>query len=87
MMTPLGRARSVVGTERSATRGLERNYRLLRGIEEARARKQKSFKTNPIVPSFPNGAARCAFARSGAQRAPDAKSEECRIFSRGEPVR
>jgi paraquat-inducible protein A len=38
-------------------------------IGEALSRNSESFKTKPIIPSLPNTAARCAFVRSGAQRA------------------
>src|SRR5689334_6988854 len=50
------------------------------------AHNEKTFKTNPIAPSSPNGAARCAFARSGAQRAPGQKSVAARSsFTREDP--
>ena len=86
-MNPSEQVSSAIDNGRAYARGVDWNCRLLRGIEEARARNKKSFKTNPIIPSLPNPAARCAFARSGAQRAPDQKSAECRIFSRSVSVR
>ena len=70
---------------RARARASDRNLSACGGICAASVRNEKPFKTKPIVPSLPNGAARCAFERSGAQRARDQKSAECRIFSRGFP--
>ena len=80
-MTKVNRAWFASGSRRAGARRIGRNPRARRGIGAASARENKSFKTKPILPSLPNGAARCALARSGAQRARDQKSAECRIFS------
>src|SRR5690242_4112521 len=69
-------------TRRAGPRAGGCNCRVPHGMGARGARNKKSFKTKPIVPSLPNGAARCAFARSGAQRARTKKSEERRFFSR-----
>ena len=46
----------------------------------SKARHIKSCKTNPFAPSLPNGAARCAFARYGAQRGHHVKSDDLKKF-------
>jgi hypothetical protein len=49
-------------------RAAARNQRGCERLGAGEARHIKSVKTNPIVPSLPGWAARCAFARCGAQR-------------------
>jgi polygalacturonase len=65
---------------RARARMIAPNPRPPRGIGASRSRIGKSFKTNPIVPSLPNGAARCASERCGAQRSQNQKSEVSRNF-------
>jgi hypothetical protein len=73
--------KSFPGDKRHAgARGADRNPCSPRVIEAASTRNRRSFKTNPIVPSLPNGAARCAFGSSGAQRQRDPKSGQSSFF-------
>src|SRR5689334_1734670 len=57
----------------AGARRVDCNFVVLRRIGAADSRDTKTFKTNPIVPSLPVAAARCAFASPGAQRAPNQK--------------
>ena len=66
--------------ERAGEGALDCNSRSCERIRAASARNKKSFKTNPIVPRLPNGAARCAFARPGAQRAPTENPQNAEFF-------
>jgi hypothetical protein len=82
VMTPLNPASFAYASRRASMRALDRNPRAALRIETAIRRNHDSLKTNPIDPSLPNGAARCAFVRSGAQRQQNQKSSDFRIFSR-----
>jgi hypothetical protein len=55
------------------------NQRRREEMRDASSRAGKSFKTKPVVLSLPDGAARCASARRGAQRALRGKSAEGEI--------
>src|SRR5690348_1855001 len=80
-MSPLDQRWFTRADRRAALRATDCNPHAPQWIRAVFARYIKSFKTNPIVSSFPKGPARCAFARSGAQRAPKQKSGECKILS------
>jgi hypothetical protein len=66
--------------KRVCVRASHRNQCGREWLGEGEARDNETCKTNPIVPSLPNGAARCAFARCGAQRAQEEKFEQGKIF-------
>jgi RNA polymerase sigma-70 factor (ECF subfamily) len=74
-----GNAEGALSESRRARKlATERNQSVRGGIATPSARINEFVKTNPIVPRLPDAAARCAFARRGAQRSPPRKPAKFR---------